>query len=217
MGTLNQTERAHRLYREGQYEDALQLYTDALSAANHNAHRIALHSNRAACFLKLHDFRKAVEECSAVLELDPNHTGALMLRAQTLVAVKDYHFALFDVTRLIEINPSSEVYLSLQARLRTQLSLAPIPEAEDEGLAEMEECTIEISSIGTLNSPAFPSKTQMPSAHNGWEAIPKPRGHSGLDYSHWDTIGNNLSDDEDEDSQPQFKFRLKTIDLRAVE
>jgi len=64
---------------------------------------------------------QAADECSAVLELDARHTGALMLRAQTLVAMKDYHSALFDVNRLLELNPSSEVYHSLQARLRTQL------------------------------------------------------------------------------------------------
>ncbi|CAN4102506.1 unnamed protein product [Withania somnifera] len=54
-----------------------------------------------------------------------------MLRAQTLVTLKEYHSALFDVNRLIELNPSSEVYQNLHARLKTQLSLAPIPEAEE--------------------------------------------------------------------------------------
>lgn len=57
-----------------------------------------------------------------------------MLRAQTLVTLKDYQSALFDVNRLIEINPSSEVYRNLHARLKTQLSLAPIPESEEESL-----------------------------------------------------------------------------------
>lgn len=44
-----------------------------------------------------------------------------MLRAQTLVTMKEYQSALFDVNRLLELNPSSEVYLNLQARLKTQL------------------------------------------------------------------------------------------------
>lgn len=46
-----------------------------------------------------------------------------MLRAQTLVTLKEYHSALFDVNRLIELNPSSEVYQDLEARLKTQLVL----------------------------------------------------------------------------------------------
>ena len=64
---------------------------------------------------------QAAEECTSVLELDQKHSGALMLRAQTLVTLKEYHSALFDVNRLLELNPSSEVYQNLQARLRTQL------------------------------------------------------------------------------------------------
>jgi hypothetical protein len=48
-----------------------------------------------------------------------------MLRAQTLVTLKEYHSALFDVSRLIELNPSSEVYQNLQARLKTQLVVFP--------------------------------------------------------------------------------------------
>lgn len=44
-----------------------------------------------------------------------------MLRAQTLVTLKDYQSALFDVNRLMEINPDSEVYHNLHARLKTQI------------------------------------------------------------------------------------------------
>lgn len=54
----NKIERAHQLYREGRYEDALGLYTEALAMAKTNPQKIALHSNRAACFLKLHRFNK---------------------------------------------------------------------------------------------------------------------------------------------------------------
>ncbi|MCO5605087.1 hypothetical protein L7F22_059265 [Adiantum nelumboides] len=212
----SRTERAHQKYREGNYEEALQLYSDALAAAILLQHKIALHSNRAACHLKLRNFRKAAEECSAVLELDAKHTGALMLRAQTLVAMKDYHSALFDVNRLLEINPSSEVYRNLQARLRTQVSLAPIPEGEDE--------MTEDAKAETSESPTSPLTAEDSDAVvKGWEAIPKPKGHSRLDYSQWDSIAGGISDSDDEDeddegdSPPQFKFRLKTVGLKAVD
>jgi tetratricopeptide (TPR) repeat protein len=114
-------EKGHQLYRDGKYKEALLFYTEALTAAKAKPQKIALHSNRAACYLKLHDFIKAAEECTCVLELDQKHSGALMLRAQTLVTLKEYQSALFDVTRLMELNPDSEVYQNLEARLRTQL------------------------------------------------------------------------------------------------
>lgn len=119
--SFNKIERAHQMYREGRYNEALCYYTEALAVAKTKPQKIALHSNRAACYLKLHHFKKAAEECTSVLELDHKHTGALMLRAQTLVTLKEYNSALFDVNQLIELDPSSEVYHNLQARLRTQL------------------------------------------------------------------------------------------------
>ncbi|KAF3960688.1 hypothetical protein CMV_014620 [Castanea mollissima] len=325
---LNKIERAHQMYREGKYSEALGFYTEALSMAKTNPQKIALHSNRAACFLKLHHFNKAAEECTSVLELDRDHTGALMLRAQTLVTLKEYHSALFDVNRLLDLNPSSEIYQNLHARLRTQLSLAPIPESEaeleeeedDEDEAEpikkeeeqyKEEIVVErdqkaeinrtiinaevivsemlrskkpneqerdksepkrISSNTAVTSPKLQSNKELlkqdpkvqsnkellkqdpkvqsnkeslkqdPKVQSkkeslkqdskvqsnkeseqdpkGWQTIPKPKGHSTLDYARWDRVEDDSSeeedDDDDEESQPQYRFRLRTVGVRPV-
>ncbi|KAL5977221.1 hypothetical protein ACLOJK_021564 [Asimina triloba] len=388
--TFNIIEQAHQLYRDGRHDEALGFYTEALSMAKTKPQKIALHSNRAACYLKLHDFKTVAEECTSVLELDRNHTGALMLRAQTLVTLKEYQSALFDVNRLMELNPSSDVYHSLQARLKTQLSLAPIPESEEEVEAESEEEAMEaaaeegedeleeeIETEGqqepTIDTAAMPyQEAEMPSSNpklpvkqfqnakvqqekrvvavmqhqkaerprtdlkfpvtqspyfqqkgvadavvvshqkvetpsNGakvlvpqtqgckvqqdkpaaaavlqhqkaeplrtnpkisvlqtrsplvqqkktmdavmphqkaqtpgsnhehhilqnqsiknpadthskaWEAIPKPKGHSGLDYSRWDQVEDDSSEEEEEeDAGPQYRFRVRTIGVRPV-
>ncbi|XP_068320713.1 uncharacterized protein [Pyrus communis] len=286
---VNRIERAHQMYREGSYSEALGFYTEALSMARTKPQKVALRSNRAACFLKLHDFKKAADECTSVLELDYNHTGALMLRAQTLVTLKEYHSALFDVHRLIELNPSSEVYQNLQARLKTQVSLAPIPESEAEleeeeeeeeeedevepdryqekeeqyeekedvfsgarrdQIPEVNETTAVANVIppktpvnrkvspqgrdpkGNSIKTTSPAEVVAPRAEHvkassekekdkGWQAIPKPKGHSSLDYARWDRMEDDSSeddddDDDDEDSQPQYRFRVKTVGLRPV-
>lgn len=235
---MNKIERAHQMYRDGKYEEALEFYTEALSIAKTNPQKIALHSNRAACFLKLHHFKKAAEECTSVLELDHEHTGALMLRAQTLVTLKEYHSALFDVNRLIELNPSSEVYQNLEARLKTQLSLAPIPEAEaeleeeDEDEEEDEQCasvgvagnrshdTMGPAPRAQVSSPHSVENTiATPQTQSLKEAIPKPKGHSRLDYSRWDKVEDDSSEDDeddDEDCQPHYRFRVKNIGVRSV-
>ncbi|XP_004488802.1 uncharacterized protein [Cicer arietinum] len=275
----NKIERGHQMYRDGRYKEALGFYTEAIAMAKTNPQKIALHSNRAACFLKLHDFKKAAEECTSVLELDYNHSGALMLRAQTLVTLKEYHSALFDVNRLLELNPSSEVYQNLHARLKTQLSLAPIPESEeefeeeedekaevmlkgDEKNEEMGQKHTTTSNIrtdqkgelgkGVINIECAPEETDpkfsskqgrdqnyepkkwttelvVPKAKNkepakqqteGWQTIPKPKGHSALDYARWDSVEDDSSeeDDEDEDDEslPQYRFRVRTIGVRPV-
>ncbi|KAI3466326.1 hypothetical protein Pfo_022989 [Paulownia fortunei] len=258
--TMNKIETAHQMYREGKYAEALDYYTDALSMAKTKPQKIALHSNRAACYLKLQDFNEATEECTSVLELDHNHTGALMLRAQTLVTLKEYHSALFDVNRLIELNPSSEVYRNLQTRLKTQLSLATIPEeeAESEEDDHIEEAKLEeneeeeqdnkeVEEFGSqendvTDASADNGKTEfeniisitecVTSQHqstqktsdqqsSGWQTIPKPKGHSHLDYSRWDRVEDVSSEEDDDDdddvgSQPQYRFRVKTVGVRAV-
>ncbi|KAI4323191.1 hypothetical protein L6164_022818 [Bauhinia variegata] len=272
---LSKIESAHQMYREGSYEAALGFYTEAIGMVKTNSQKIALHSNRAACYLKLHDFKRAADECTSVLELDNEHSGALMLRAQTLVTLKEYHSALFDVNRLIEMNPSSEVYQSLHARLRTQLSLAPIPESEEEieesdeedemqlkrhhGKKEIGEKDVITSNIQTnlkdkvgkaTTRAAFPDpethskisseqgrdqnhvpKISTPEAiaskvpnkesseqnSKAWQSIPKPKGHSALDYARWDSVEDSSSeddnddDDDDEESLPQYRFRVRTV------
>ncbi|CAM6103031.1 unnamed protein product [Calypogeia fissa] len=218
---LSRTERAHGKYREGQYAEALKLYSSALSVAKRAPHRIALHSNRAACFLKLQNYKEAADECSSVLELDPKHAGALMLRAQTLVALKDYHTALFDVNRLLELDPSSQVYRGLQARLKTQLSLTTITE-EDEIEEGEEEEPGSPSSIDREVEREFESFMTIPPTADennpqpvGWDAIPKPLGHSKVNYSRWDSLANDLSSDEEEgeDDEPQYRYRFKAVNF----
>lgn len=54
-------EKGHQLYRDGKYKEALLFYTEALSAAKSKSQKIALHSNRAACYLKLHDFKQVLD------------------------------------------------------------------------------------------------------------------------------------------------------------
>ncbi|KAK9132846.1 hypothetical protein Scep_012374 [Stephania cephalantha] len=262
---LSKIETAHQMYRDGRHEEALRFYTDALAIAKTKPQKIALHSNRAACYLKLHDFRKAAEECTLVLELDHKHTGALMLRAQTLVTLREYQSALFDVSRLLELNPSSEVYQNLRARLKAQLLLAPIPECEEESLVDEVEDDDDgqepledddgsdydddnnddrgddMKQIEEKGHPvvAFTAKdlkidknvhsepdTLVPESKDsqdvqskGWEAIPKPKGHSNLDYSRWDKVEDDSSEDEeeeDQDSQPQYRFRVRTVGVRTV-
>jgi tetratricopeptide (TPR) repeat protein len=200
MASITKTEKAHQKYRAAQYAEALELYTEALNAATQLNHQIALHSNRAACHLKLQEYKQAAEECSAVLELDAKHAGALMLRAQTLVAMKDYHSASFDVNRLLEANPNSDVYRTLQARLKTQMALAPIPEADNE------------------TPPDSPTQRKLPALAPppkpaGWAAIAKPKGHTGVDYSRWSGLGDDISSDEDEDEEPQYQYRLTNVGL----
>lgn len=65
----------------------------------------------------------------------------------------------------------------------------------------------------------IPRALNNESAEQGWQTIPKPKGHSALDYARWDSVDNDSSeDDEDDDDEsfPQYRFRVKTIGVRPV-
>lgn len=82
--------------------------------------------------------------------------------------------------------------------------------AESCGVAPKGEVTAQNSAIGKLAE----------QDSSGWQAIPKPKGHSQLDYSRWDRVEDESSEDDDEDddsgSQPQYRFRVRTVGVRAV-
>lgn len=110
-------------------------------------------------------------------------------------------------------------------------SLAPILESEEEALCHEHDgeslLTRNAKSKPPSSNPGVPATptqnlvvpADMPSKPKGWEAIPKPKGHSGLDYSRWDRVVDDSSEEEEEDEeeqQPQYRFRVRTVGVRPV-
>lgn len=67
-----------------------------------------------------------------------------------------------------------------------------------------------------------PNKESSEQHSKGWQSIPKPKGHSALNYARWDSVEDDSSeddsddDDDEQESQPQYRFRVKTIGVRPV-
>ncbi|KAL5571152.1 hypothetical protein UlMin_020749 [Ulmus minor] len=223
--------------------------------------KTALHSNRVACYFLFEAsrfqkgfffFDTATEECTSVLELNQNHTRALMLQAQTLVTLKEYHSVLFYVNRLIELNPSSEVYQNLKAPLRTQLEIYEEKEGGSNVASKATVQSVDLSSTTTTDADVISPKPPIKKAvseqgkdlkvnslkntplaevvapqakpvnrllekdSKGWQAIPKPKGYSTLDYGRWNRVEDDDDDDDDEEDQPQDRFHVKTVGVPPV-
>ncbi|KAL0306124.1 UNVERIFIED_CONTAM: hypothetical protein Sradi_6029700 [Sesamum radiatum] len=96
----------------------------------------------------------------------------------------------------------------------------------DAAIADNNRSGFENVSLTTEPLPSQDQAIQRPSDQQslGWQTIPKPKGHSHLDYSRWDRVQDDSSEEEsdddddsdDEDSQPQYRFRVKTVGVRAV-
>lgn len=74
--------------------------------------------------------------------------------------------------------------------------------------------------LGTANG-VNASQKQSVKDSRGWQAIPKPKGHSALDYARWDRVEDDSSeeeedDDDDDSSLPQYRFRVRTVGVRPV-
>jgi tetratricopeptide (TPR) repeat protein len=75
--------RGNAMFREGKFDEAKTMYDAALDSLpkgeSANRERANCHNNRAACHVKLGDFVRCVEDCTAVLDIDPpNGTDPLL-------------------------------------------------------------------------------------------------------------------------------------------
>lgn len=101
-------EKGDDFYKDAQFESAIGEYTkciDGLKKAGKAGTELALKalSNRAACFKQISNFDGTIEDCTAVLEVDPDNVKALIRRAQAFEGVERYRFALQDVKTVLQM------------------------------------------------------------------------------------------------------------------
>ncbi|KAL8594973.1 hypothetical protein ACOMHN_038770 [Nucella lapillus] len=111
-------EEGNKLFKNGQYKEASQCYTQALKAAAlKDADKAVIHKNRAACRLKLNDNVAAIEDCTASLTLVENDPKALFRRCQAHEALGQVDEAYRDVTTLMRVDPKNSAVSILYQKL----------------------------------------------------------------------------------------------------
>lgn len=110
----------NRLFKEGKYELAKAKYEHVLREFNHvnpqdddegkefSETRNLLHLNVAACLLKMGEFRKSIETCNKVLDVNPVHVKALYRRGMAYLAGGDFEEARADFNKMMSVDKSSE-------------------------------------------------------------------------------------------------------------
>jgi stress-induced-phosphoprotein 1 len=106
-------EKGDDAYKQAKFEEAIVDYTkciDALLKSGKGQSELALkaYSNRAACYKQISNFDGTIQDCSAVLEVEPSNVKALIRRAQAFEGVERYRFALQDVKTVLSL-PYAEV------------------------------------------------------------------------------------------------------------
>ena len=94
-------------YKNGMFEEAIAAYTKCINSGRSSGDTgptvIKALSNRAACYKQLSNFDGTIEDCTSVLEVEPENVKALVRRAQAFEAVERYKLALQDVKFVISL------------------------------------------------------------------------------------------------------------------
>lgn len=92
---LNKTkEDGNAHFKSGRYQQALDVYTSALEIDPSNkGTNSKILNNRAMCYSKLKEYRKATEDCDKAIQLDPSYTKARKTRAKALGESGDWEEA----------------------------------------------------------------------------------------------------------------------------
>jgi stress-induced-phosphoprotein 1 len=101
-------EKGDDMYKNANFEGAVEMYTkciDALKSSGKGQSELALkaYSNRAACYKQISNFDGTIQDCTAVLEVEPENVKALVRRAQAFEGVERYRFALQDVKTVLSM------------------------------------------------------------------------------------------------------------------
>jgi len=130
-------EAGNRFFKMSNYYDAISRYTEVctllkqedqkknkVKTKQHQEEtntRIAALSNRAACHLKLHNFKKAIEDCDTILKQDPKHAKALFRRSQAHTSKGMNEMAYRDVLLLLDFDPTNKSALKSKKKLEKEL------------------------------------------------------------------------------------------------
>ncbi|XP_069705184.1 dnaJ homolog subfamily C member 7 [Periplaneta americana] len=102
-------EEGNEVFKAGRFNEAYNLYTDALKIDPHNKSTNAkLYFNRATVCSKLGRLNEAVADCSSALELDENYLKALLRRAKCYMDLNDFEEAVRDYEKALKMDKSRE-------------------------------------------------------------------------------------------------------------
>merc|ERR1712048_388083 len=100
--TESYKEKGDEAYKAANFEVTIEHYTrciNSLKVEKKENSELALKalSNRAACYKQISNFDGTIEDCTAVIEIEPENVKALVRRAQAFEGVERYRFALQDI------------------------------------------------------------------------------------------------------------------------
>jgi len=106
--TESHKENGDDAYKSANFDVAIEHYNRCINALKlekkeHSELALKAFSNRAACYKQISNFDGTIEDCTAVIEIDPENVKALVRRAQAFEGVERYRFALQDIKTVLNL------------------------------------------------------------------------------------------------------------------
>ncbi|XP_051544412.1 RNA polymerase II-associated protein 3 [Myxocyprinus asiaticus] len=101
---LAEKEKGNELFKDGQYDSAVECYTRGMNADPYNP---VLPTNRAACFCRLKKFAVAESDCNLAIALDSKYVKAYARRGAARSALKNHQGALDDYEMVLKLDPGN--------------------------------------------------------------------------------------------------------------
>mmetsp|Transcript_43448 Transcript_43448/g.123118 ORF Transcript_43448/g.123118 Transcript_43448/m.123118 type:complete len:351 (+) Transcript_43448:259-1311(+) len=166
-------------YREGRYDDAIKLYTDASDRCPHDekGFKAIILANRAACHIQQGNYAAAVVDCTSAVINNPRYIKAYQRRSGAYEKQGKWRLALSDVNKVIELDPSQRV--SLRDR-RAMLMTRAKDEGDDGRGAEQSAKASDRSHFDTYFDTNTHQGDQYRLRGKGFEIVPLtslPAGH----------------------------------------
>ncbi|XP_046722835.1 dnaJ homolog subfamily C member 7 [Silurus meridionalis] len=102
-------EEGNQAFKEGNFEDAYNLYSEALTIDPNNIKTNAkLYCNRATVGSKLKKLEQAIEDCTKAIKLDESYIKAYLRRAQCYMDTEQYEEAVRDYEKVYQTEKTKE-------------------------------------------------------------------------------------------------------------
>uniref|UniRef100_A0A0N4Z4A1 Stress-induced-phosphoprotein 1 n=1 Tax=Parastrongyloides trichosuri TaxID=131310 RepID=A0A0N4Z4A1_PARTI len=92
------------LFKKGDYPGAVKCYSEAIKR---NPEVAVYYSNRAACFLKLMEFKRAIDDCDNASKIDPKNVKAYVRKGAAYFAMKNMSSARKAYNDALLIDPNN--------------------------------------------------------------------------------------------------------------
>lgn len=110
--------KGNEAFKSEKYEEALSFYTKAVNLAETDSRDLATYlKNRAAAYLKIKEYEKAIKDCDEALKIIPEDPKALFRRSQALENLEKFEEAYRDAKTIFTVDPNNKAVQPVLSRL----------------------------------------------------------------------------------------------------